>query len=222
VPEVRARLLAMSAATIDRALQDIRRQAGTATRRRSAPSAGTHAAPVTTRCAMAAGSLWRSGSILTRASQAVVEQTREAEMLQAIDRLRLVHSARGKTVYILCSIPLDLPVDELVTWKQLVGDKRLMRALETCEENGWEALLLAAKELHRLFPELWRTRKAAEDWARTRSAWTISAHSPLPGTYPPEPRRRNPANGCQVRAPSSSARCREGWAVCRSSPRIWG
>jgi len=39
VPKVRARLLAMSAATIDRALRDIRRQAATATRRRSAPSA---------------------------------------------------------------------------------------------------------------------------------------------------------------------------------------
>jgi hypothetical protein len=39
VPEVRSSLLAMSAATIDRALRDIRRQAGTATRRRSAPSA---------------------------------------------------------------------------------------------------------------------------------------------------------------------------------------
>ncbi len=39
VPEVRTRLLAISAATIDRALRDIRRQAGMATRRRSAPSA---------------------------------------------------------------------------------------------------------------------------------------------------------------------------------------
>jgi hypothetical protein len=38
-PEVRTRLLAISAATIDRALRDIRQQAGTATRRRSAPSA---------------------------------------------------------------------------------------------------------------------------------------------------------------------------------------
>jgi hypothetical protein len=38
-PEVRTRLLAMSAATIDRALRDIRRQAGTTARRRSAPSA---------------------------------------------------------------------------------------------------------------------------------------------------------------------------------------
>ena len=37
--EVRTRLLAMSAATIDRALRDIRRHAGTATRRRAAPSA---------------------------------------------------------------------------------------------------------------------------------------------------------------------------------------
>jgi hypothetical protein len=39
VPEMRTRLLAMSAATIDRALRDIRQQAGTAPRRRSAPSA---------------------------------------------------------------------------------------------------------------------------------------------------------------------------------------
>jgi len=36
--------------------------------------------------------------------QAVVEQSREAEMLQAIDRLRLIHTKRRKTVYILCSI----------------------------------------------------------------------------------------------------------------------
>jgi hypothetical protein len=42
----------------------------------------------------------------------------------------------------------------------------LLKALETCEEEGWEALPLAAKELTRLFPELWRTRKAAEDWTR--------------------------------------------------------
>jgi hypothetical protein len=38
-PEVRTRLLAMSAATIDRGLREIRQQAGTAARRRSAPSA---------------------------------------------------------------------------------------------------------------------------------------------------------------------------------------
>ena len=86
-----------------------------------------------------------------RRVQAVVEQVREAEMVQAIDRLRLIHSEREKLVLILCNIPLAIPVDELVTWRQLTGDGRLLKALETCEENGWEALPLAAKELTRLF-----------------------------------------------------------------------
>jgi hypothetical protein len=38
-PEVRSKLLMMSAATIDRALGHVRRQAGTEARRRSPPSA---------------------------------------------------------------------------------------------------------------------------------------------------------------------------------------
>jgi hypothetical protein len=96
--------------------------------------------------------------------QAVVEQTRESEMLQAIDRLRLIHNEKRKTIYILCSIPLGLPVDELVTWKELTGDRRLRDALAECDAKGWDALSLAAKELTRLFPALWETRKAAEHW----------------------------------------------------------
>jgi len=96
--------------------------------------------------------------------QAVVEQTREAEMIQAIDRLRLIHSTREKTVYILCNIPLDIPVDEVVTWRELVGDGRLVRALEWCEENRWEALPLVPEKLSDLLPELWGTAKAAERW----------------------------------------------------------
>jgi hypothetical protein len=96
--------------------------------------------------------------------QAVVEQAREAEMLQAIDRLRLIHATKRKTVYILCSIPLDIPIDELVTWAQLRGDRRLSDALAECDATGWDALPLAAKELTRLFPTLWPTKKAAERW----------------------------------------------------------
>jgi hypothetical protein len=93
--------------------------------------------------------------------QAVVEQGREAEMVQSIDRLRLIHNEKRKTVYILCSIPLDIPLDELVTWKQLTGDRRLSDALAECDERGWDALPLAAKELSRLIPDLWATKKAA-------------------------------------------------------------
>jgi hypothetical protein len=48
VPEVRSRLLAISAATIDRALRDIRQQAGTAKRRRSPPSAAIRRVDVET------------------------------------------------------------------------------------------------------------------------------------------------------------------------------
>jgi hypothetical protein len=99
-----------------------------------------------------------------RRVQAVVEQVREAEMVQAIDRLRLIHSRREKTVFILCNIPLDIPVDELVTWRELVGDDRLAQALALCEEKGWDALPLAPEKLSELFPELWGTAKAAERW----------------------------------------------------------
>jgi hypothetical protein len=101
-----------------------------------------------------------------RRVRAVIEQTREAEMVQAIDRLRLIHSPREKTVYILCNIPLNIPVDKLVTWRELYGDSRLARALERCEEQGWDALPLASKQLTRLFTELWGTERAAENWLR--------------------------------------------------------
>jgi len=53
-----------------------------------------------------------------------------------------------------------------VTWRELVGDGRLARALEACEEKGWEALPLAAGKLSDLFPELWGTESAAEAWLR--------------------------------------------------------
>ena len=57
-----------------------------------------------------------------------------------------------------------MPIDELVTWKQLTGDRRWSDALAECDERGWDALPLAAKELCRLFADLWATRKAAERW----------------------------------------------------------
>jgi hypothetical protein len=96
--------------------------------------------------------------------QAIVEQTREAEMVQAIDRLRLIYTKKRKTVYILCSIPLDIPIDELVTWKQLTGDRRLSDVLAKCDAKGWDALPLPPRDLSRLFPDLWATPKAAERW----------------------------------------------------------
>jgi hypothetical protein len=59
---------------------------------------------------------------------------------------------------------LDIQVDELVTWKQLTGDRRLSDALAECDTRSLDALPLAPKELTRLFSALWATRKAAERW----------------------------------------------------------
>jgi hypothetical protein len=137
--------------------------------------------------------------------QAVVEQAREAEMLQAIDRLRLIHADRRKTVYILCKIPLDMPVDWLVTWKQLIADNRLGKAVVKCEERGWDAPPLAPKELTRLFPELWKSEPAARRWADKKPLersediirdWGAFEYRPgrpealVKGSDPPQCRRR--------------------------------
>ena len=63
---------------------------------------------------------------------------------------------------------MDIPVDRLVTWRQLAVDSRLTDALAACEENGWEALPLAAAKLSELFPDLWPTARAVEGWASRR------------------------------------------------------
>jgi hypothetical protein len=65
-----------------------------------------------------------------------MEQAREAEMLQAIDRLRSIHNEKRNTIRIPCSIPRNLPVDELVTWRQLTGDRRLERCSGCVRREG--------------------------------------------------------------------------------------
>jgi hypothetical protein len=53
--------------------------------------------------------------------QLLLEQIRENETVQAIDRLRLLrpHKDRERNVYILSSVPLDLTLDNLFSWTQL-------------------------------------------------------------------------------------------------------
>jgi len=67
---------------------------------------------------------------------------------------------------------LDIPVDELLTWKQLIGDRRLSDALAECDARGWDALPLAPRQFSRLFPDLWDTEKAAEAGSR-RTPWRL-------------------------------------------------
>ena len=57
-----------------------------------------------------------------------------------------------------------MPIDELVTWRQLAGDPRLIGALAECDARGWDALPLAPRALAQLLPKLWGSEKAAERW----------------------------------------------------------
>ena len=51
--------------------------------------------------------------------EAIHQQIREAETVQAIARLRLVHAPRLKYVYLLGNLPIEMPIDELVEWSDL-------------------------------------------------------------------------------------------------------
>jgi hypothetical protein len=46
----------------------------------------------------------------------------------------------------------------------VIGDRRLSDALGECDEKEWDALPLAAKQMSRLFPHLWATKKSAARW----------------------------------------------------------
>lgn len=90
--------------------------------------------------------------------QAVLEQVRECESVQAIDRLRLIHCPQIKLVYVLSSIPLDLDVHELRTWSELIDGTRL--------EQAWDrargVLPLQPDWLYGQHPDLWPTAGAAK------------------------------------------------------------
>lgn len=96
--------------------------------------------------------------------QAVLEQVREWESTQAIDRLRLVHAETPKRVYVLSSVVLDIEVDHLVTWDEMMnGGGRIEQAWNTVQG---EVMPIAPAWLAAQFPRLWKTVDAAKVDAR--------------------------------------------------------
>jgi len=57
-------------------------------------------------------------------------QEREAETIQAIARLRLVHSPYVKRVFLLGNLPIEMPVDRLITMDELMPDGLEKQLLE--------------------------------------------------------------------------------------------
>lgn len=95
--------------------------------------------------------------------QAVVEQGRECETVQAVARLRLVHRIKPAEVFLLSMMPVPLIVDQIVTWDELLPSK----VEEAAQESGGVELL-SPSEMARCHPGRWPSKGAAEQYLRRR------------------------------------------------------
>ena len=85
----------------------------------------------------------------------MLEQVREAEIAQAVDRVRPVFNRRR--IIVLTNVALDLTVDHALTWPEL----RPGKFAYAFARHG--VLPLSAGDLCRGFPTLWPTAKGAEN-----------------------------------------------------------
>ena len=100
--------------------------------------------------------------------EAVHQLFREAETIQALARLRLIRAKTSKHVYILSNLPVDIPIDHLVSWDEIMPS-RLDRVLE--QDDG---IALSPKGLYQTRPDAFETEKAAER-ARSRELGRVPA-----------------------------------------------
>ena len=63
--------------------------------------------------------------------EAVQKQIREAETVQAIARLRLVWADYHKRVFLLSNLPVEMPVDHLIEFNDLMPDRLEMELIKT-------------------------------------------------------------------------------------------
>jgi hypothetical protein len=107
--------------------------------------------------------------------QALLEQSREMEIVQAIDRIRLRWTDEKKLVIVLTEIPVDVTVDVLIPYKDLIaGGSRIDRA--AMELGG--VLPTAPKFLSARFPGLWSTPKAARRDLQNGSGRIVNLRCP--------------------------------------------
>lgn len=89
-------------------------------------------------------------------TDAVLRQIRDAETLQVVARLRLVHAEYQKRVFLLSNLPVEMPVDHLIRFDELLPDRlelELMRAGD---------LPLTSLGLRKMRPDLGYSEDAAK------------------------------------------------------------
>ena len=91
-------------------------------------------------------------------AERVLKQVRDAEIMQAIDRIRLIYNVNPKTVIILAPVVLDITVNEVVPWAELkTGGTRIERAKA---QSG--VVPLSKHTARDLFPSIWQSDGAAQ------------------------------------------------------------
>ena len=88
----------------------------------------------------------------------VLRQIRDAEMLQTVDRLRLIFRTRPVNIVVLASVALDMTVDSIKSFAEFAaGGSRVERALRDAKVVPLERL-----EAARLLPGIWGYADAAK------------------------------------------------------------
>ena len=86
--------------------------------------------------------------------EAIQKQIREAETVQAIARLRLVWATYQKRVFLLSNLPVEMPVDHLIEFNDLMPDKLEMELIKTGD------LPLTPLGLEKMRPDLGLSKEA--------------------------------------------------------------
>ena len=95
---------------------------------------------------------------------AVLKQIREAETVQAIARLRLVWAGYQKRVFLLSNLPVEMPVDHLISYNDLMPDKLEMELIKQGD------IPLTALGLEQMRPDLGLNKEAIKSVYRRSKA----------------------------------------------------
>ncbi|MDA8648142.1 hypothetical protein N9L40_04395 [Rhodobacteraceae bacterium] len=96
--------------------------------------------------------------------EAVQKQIREAETVQAIARLRLVWADYQKRVFLLSNLPVEIPVDHLIEFNDLMPDRLEMELIKTGD------LPLTPLGLEKMRPDLGLSKEATKSLYRRSKA----------------------------------------------------
>jgi hypothetical protein len=136
--------------------------------------------------------------------QALLEQVREAEIIQAVDRVRPVFNRRR--IFVLTNLALDLTVDRALPWPEL------RPGIFAFAFVRYGVLPLSAGDLANVFRDLWASESIAKDslkWWRQKTGGESQINKlfgglplfprPLAATYRRK-KQRGPAARALVRA----------------------